>query len=217
MGVVNICFHGIGTPGRRLDPGEARYWISEGFFLETLDVLARRDDVAISFDDGNASDVEIGLPALRERGLRAQFFVLAGRIGRPGSVTSADIVELRRRGMTIGSHGMDHVPWVSLPPATLRRELVDARDLIARASGAPVHDAALPKGRYDRRVLRALKDAGYAHVYSSDRRRATQGAWLQPRYSVRSDDTLEAIASMLEPTWRVAARSKAVGVLKRIR
>ena len=50
----------------------------------------------ISFDDGNASDLEIGLPALLERGLTATFFVLAGRLGRPGSLDADEVARCSR-------------------------------------------------------------------------------------------------------------------------
>ena len=65
--VHGICFHGIGTPRRALEPGEDRYWIEIDQFHAMLDVIAATPDVGISFDDGNASDLDIGLAGLRER------------------------------------------------------------------------------------------------------------------------------------------------------
>ena len=88
LSVHNICFHGIGTPKRELEPGEGRYWISVDAFLAMLDVLARRPGVRISFDDGNRSDFDVALDALRARGLSATFFVVAGRLGRRAVWTS---------------------------------------------------------------------------------------------------------------------------------
>ena len=77
--VHGICFHGIGTPERTLEPGEDRYWVAIDEFLAMLDAIAAAPGVRISFDDGNASDIEIALGGLRERDLSASFFVLAGR------------------------------------------------------------------------------------------------------------------------------------------
>ena len=31
--LLNLCFHGIGTPQRPLEPGEDAYWISECTYL----------------------------------------------------------------------------------------------------------------------------------------------------------------------------------------
>jgi peptidoglycan/xylan/chitin deacetylase (PgdA/CDA1 family) len=216
--VTNFCFHGIGRPQRNLEPGEAAYWIGADFFHRVLDQLVGRSDVAISFDDGNASDQTDGLPALVERGLTATFFALAGRLGQAGSVDGSALRELRTQGMSIGSHGMHHVPWRALNEATRREELEDARAVLAEASEGAVVEAALPLGRYDRRVLTQLRILGYQRVYSSDRLAARQGDWFQPRYSVRADDTPETIRRLLQgPTRREAVLGGAKILAKRWR
>lgn len=210
--MINICFHGIGTPARDLEPGEAAYWITEDYYRAVLEVVAKRDDVRLSFDDGNASDVEIGLEALRRRGLTATFFVIAARLDRPGSLSTDQVRALRAQGMTIGTHGMDHVPWRSLSPAIEQRELVDARRVLAEVAGTPVDEAALPLGRYERRTLNRLRQLGYTHVHTSDRRTSAPSAWLQHRYSLRADDTLDSLhADVLaapSPSRRLLGRLK---------
>ncbi len=214
--VVNICFHGIGRPGRELEPGEEAYWVGRDQFRRLLDELASWSAVRLSFDDGNASDVEIALPELTERGLVADFFPVAGRLGAPGSLTPADLAELRRQGMRVGSHGMRHRPWRGLDPAGRHEELVVARHVIAAAAGAPVELAACPLGRYDRRLLGELRRLGYRHVFTSDRRPARADAWLQPRYSVRRDDTPLTLRRHRYAPARVW-RSTVVGLVKRLR
>ncbi|SDU50340.1 polysaccharide deacetylase family protein [Jiangella alkaliphila] len=195
--IIHLCFHGIGTCEREREPGEARYWITEPTFHRLLDEAAAHPHVRLSFDDGNASDAAVALPALRERGLRATFFALAGRLDDPVSLSAAELEELRAAGMTIGSHGWAHVPWRGLSPADARRELIDAREALAAASGAPVTEAALPLGRYDRRLLGRLRGAGYDAVYTSDRFPARPGSWLQARYSVTAADTVASVRSVM--------------------
>src|SRR4051794_34444946 len=113
--VLNICFHGVGEPQREMEPGEDVYWVTAARFEAILDeVTGWPVPVRLSFDDGNASDVEIGLPALAERGLSAEFFLLAGRLDTPGSVSSAGAAKLRSTGMTVGSHGLAHRSWRGL-------------------------------------------------------------------------------------------------------
>ena len=80
---INLTFHGIGEPPRALDPGEENVWVAHDRFVALLDSVVGRDDVRITFDDGNASDVEHALPALVDRELDATFFVVAGRLGEP--------------------------------------------------------------------------------------------------------------------------------------
>ena len=197
--VVNLCFHGIGDPKRPLENGEHVYWISADFFRTVLDTVHGRPDVRISFDDGNASDVEIGLPELRKRDLTATFFLLAGRMDEEGSVDRAGARALRDAGMRIGSHGWHHRSWRRMDPATSHRELVEAKALLAEAVGRPVDQAACPLGEYDRSSLTGLRKAGYTNVFSSDRRHARPGSWLQPRFSVRGSDTEESIREILAP------------------
>lgn len=48
-------------------------------FAQVLEAVAKRSDVRISFDDGNASDVEVALPRLVD--LTAEFFLPAEMLG----------------------------------------------------------------------------------------------------------------------------------------
>ena len=217
--LVNVCFHGIGIPQRELEPGEQPYWVGQRQFLDILDDLMVWPSVRISFDDGNASDAEIALPALAERGLRADFFVLAGRLDTPGSLGEDDVRELQKQGMGIGTHGMAHRSWRGMDLATREQELVVARQRLAEVAGTPVDTAACPLGRYDRRVLADLRRLGYTRVYTSDRRAARPDAWLQPRHSARSGDTVESLraAALRPPALASRVRGAAVGLAKRLR
>lgn len=216
--ITNLCFHGIGTCITEREPGEARYWVSEHLFLEVLDAVRGLEHVRLSFDDGNRSDLTLALPALVERGLTATFFALAGRLEDPASLSAADLRELRAAGMTIGTHGWAHVPWRGLDDGEVRRELADARVALAEASGGPVDEAALPLGRYDRRLLGQLRRNGYRRVYSSDRLPTRPEVWLQPRYSITSSDTVESVRQLLDPRPGIRhVRARLAGVVKRLR
>ncbi len=216
--VRNLCFHGIGSPGRKIDAAEARYWVTRDDYLKILDEVACWPAVNLSFDDGNASDVELGLPALLERGLSATFFVLAGRLDTAGSLSSAEVAALRRAGMHVGSHGMDHVSWRAMSRDTRQRELVEARSILAAITGE-VTAAALPRGQYDRTTLGWLRRLGYASVHTSDRRPAAEGAWIQPRFSVTRDDTPETLVRDVRTPRPVHERAmlEIKGVLKSLR
>jgi peptidoglycan/xylan/chitin deacetylase (PgdA/CDA1 family) len=187
--VLNLCFHGLGVPGHELEPGEAGLWIEPVRFEELVDASVRFPPVRITIDDGNASDVEFALPALRQRNLTAEFFIISGRIGRSGSLDARDIRSLVKAGMTVGSHGLSHRPWRALSTRELLQELGDAQRAIAAAAGQPVSHVACPLGSYDRRVLSVLRRCGYSRVYTVDGPPAKRDAWLQSRYTVRSDDT----------------------------
>jgi peptidoglycan/xylan/chitin deacetylase (PgdA/CDA1 family) len=191
--VTGVCFHGVGPPGPRTDPEAAGYFVSRDLFLAVLDELTAHPEADLTFDDGYASDVDIVLPALTERDLTGRFFPLAGRLGSPGHVDATGVRALAQAGMTIGSHGMRHRSWRGLDASAEEEELTQARSLIAEAAGTPVTSVACPFGAYDRRVLAALRGHGYARVFTSDRRRARAGDWLQPRYSIRGHDTVATV------------------------
>ena len=216
--IIHLCFHGIGTCGSEREPGESQYWVAEDVFLRVLDDLSGLPNIELSFDDGNRSDVEVALPALRERGLRATFFPLAGRLDDPESLSGSDLRELRAGGMGIGTHGWRHVPWRGLTEGESHREFVDARRVLERASGSPITTAALPLGRYDRAALRRLRNVGYRAVYTSDRFPARSTSWLQARYSVTAADTVGSVVRIAQgrPGLR-EARNVLASAAKRIR
>jgi peptidoglycan/xylan/chitin deacetylase (PgdA/CDA1 family) len=121
-------------------------------------------------------------------------------------------------GMAIGSHGWSHVSWRGLSDVDAHRELVEARQVIAEVAGAPVDEAAMPLGRYDRRLVHRLRAADYRHVFTSDRMPARAASWLQPRFSVTASDTDESIAEIL--SGRLAPRvlrNLAASFVKRLR
>lgn len=184
--VQNINFHGVGTPPRKLDEGEAKVWLSAARFSETLAVLRGRGDVCISFDDGNRSDVELALPALLERDMTATFFVLAGRLDHSDYLDADDVRELAAAGMTIGSHGLHHRDWRRLSDEQLAREILLSRRILEEVLGRPVTRAAVPFGSYDRRVL-ARARRGYDRVFTSDGGPSRPDAWLQARTTVADD------------------------------
>jgi peptidoglycan/xylan/chitin deacetylase (PgdA/CDA1 family) len=207
---IGVLFHGIGTPGRKLEPGEAPYWISVAQFEHVLDQICaapQPDRFRISFDDGNLSDHDIALPRLLERGLRADFFVLSGRINTPGSLGESHIRTLQAAGMTIGSHGVAHRDWRSLDAAALRTELLGSRAALEAICGHPVTTAGIPFGRYDAYVLKALRQAGYEAAYSSDRGTMNIHAFLRARTSIRGamkpSDVAAVLSGKLPPLVRL--------------
>lgn len=194
--IVN--FHGIGTPKRPLEEGEAAYWITENQFEQFLDLIAPvRERVLITFDDGNLSDLEIGARGLEERELKATFFPLAGRLDDEGSLRQVHLHELLRHGHKIGSHGYDHVSWKNLDDTAARKELVDARQKLEDVTGERITEAAIPFGQYGRSTLQRLRSNGYERVYSSDGGGFSGMPFPTPRWSVRADTSKEAVAHFL--------------------
>ena len=142
--------------------------------------------VLITFDDGNASDALIALPELVKRGLKASFFVCAGRIGTLHYLDCLALADLVAAGMEIGTHGRDHRNWRGLDEITLDAELGDARRRIEDVCGMAVTKAAIPFGSYDRRLLRRLRRERFECIFTSDRGLARSEDWLKPRDTMDS-------------------------------
>jgi peptidoglycan/xylan/chitin deacetylase (PgdA/CDA1 family) len=212
--VINVTVHGIGPAVRELQPGENQTWVSVEQFEQVLDAVAEAPEkIRITFDDGNASDVDIALPRLVERGLTAEFFLLAGRIGRRGSVSAGGVAELLAAGMSIGSHGWAHRDWRTIDAGVREQEFVEAPRALAELTGSEVSAVAVPFGSYDRKVLAGLRDAGVTRVYTSDGGTARADAWLQARTSLTRDldawwtrDLLAGSPGLRRQTRRVVAK-----------
>lgn len=198
--VLNLNFHGVGAPrGRDFGEGEREFWATPSIFGATLDAVVGRDDLTLSFDDGNSTDVEIVLPALTERGLSATFFIVPGWLGNPGFIAEADVCALAQDGMKIGNHGLAHRIWTELTPTQLYHEVSEGRLRLERLTGGDVKTLAIPYGAYDDTVLHVLAEYGYEHVFTSDGGVADRDAWLQPREHVRADHTQPDLDRLLEP------------------
>jgi peptidoglycan/xylan/chitin deacetylase (PgdA/CDA1 family) len=220
--VLNL--HGIGEAPAGVPAAELRYWCSVPCFEALLDTVrpiaaGSKLPIEITFDDGNLSDATIALPALAARGLRATFFVCAGRIGRPGYLDAAALRELLGAGMIVGSHGWAHRDWRRCDDATLQHETQGALDALAEVTGRRIESVGVPFGSYDRRVLAQLRRCGVRLVYTSDGGLASTSAWLVPRHSWTdgwSEGTLRDIAMRTDGVW-LQARRRAVRTLKRWR
>lgn len=212
--VVNLTFHGVGTPTRRPESRDPELWLTSSEFEAILDAVIGREDVRLTFDDGYVSDIEVALPALEARNLSATFFVVAARLGKPGHLSASDLVDLSGAGMTIGLHGMSHRSWRGLDDSGVHAELIRARKRLEEIVGRPVTQAACPFGAYDRRVLRRLRALGYTRVFTSDGGIAAARAWLQPRNTLRRGEGALALArisraglaDLVQPVKRAAKR-----------
>jgi peptidoglycan/xylan/chitin deacetylase (PgdA/CDA1 family) len=219
MSLIILNFHGVGPVTRDVDAGEHNCWLDQDHFETVLDLVRGQSHVQLTFDDGNASDWEIAMPALVKRGLKATFFICSGRLDQPTFLSPAQLRELQANGMAIGSHGVDHLPWRTLPAAHLNNELAQSKTVLEKVCGCLINSAACPFGSYDRRVLKNLRCVGYRHVYTSDGGSSSEHEWLHARTTVTRSMPLESIRQTVkEPQtiWRQASIN-IKKIIKRIR
>lgn len=183
--IVVLMYHALYEDARGLDAIAAEdrpYAVSTRAFARQLDML--RDaavpvidpaqletgktpgsGVILTFDDGHASNAELALPLLAERGLTAAFFVTTGFIGqRPGYCSWEQLRTLSRAGMLVGGHGHTHRFLSDLDAPLLHEELQRSHTLLQDGLHKAIAQMSFPGGRYNAAVLRDGLSCGF-HIF----------------------------------------------------
>ncbi|MCX4966498.1 polysaccharide deacetylase family protein [Streptomyces sp. NBC_00654] len=165
--------------------------------LLRADAAARRRLVGLTFDDGYADFVQEALPLLRRYECTATVFVLPGRPGgsnewdplgpRKPLLTAREIRRVADAGMEIGSHGLLHRHLTALADEELHAETHRSRELIHEITGTAPEGFCYPYGTVDRRVMDAVRDAGYGYGCALAPA-APLGAFALPRTHVSHAD-----------------------------
>lgn len=167
---MHLMYHGIHDDASAPGHFDPVYSVTRARFSRQLDwIMAREQPEAfhVTFDDGDISNAITALPMLRERGLRATFFITGGFIDRPGMLRRSDVRALADAGMRIGAHGMSHGFLEDMDLGALHRELRDSKAMLEDIIGREVDSMALPGGRGGARELDAALACGYRDLYGS--------------------------------------------------
>jgi peptidoglycan/xylan/chitin deacetylase (PgdA/CDA1 family) len=119
-----------------------------------------RHPVVLSFDDGYLSDYTHARPVLRSLGWPGVLNLEVNNV-RPGDLVASQVRGLIRAGWEIDSHTVTHPDLRTVSDTQLRRELVASRAYIRRHFGVPADYFCYPAGRFDARVVAAVRAAGY--------------------------------------------------------
>jgi peptidoglycan/xylan/chitin deacetylase (PgdA/CDA1 family) len=179
---VALIYHDVVTPARQDEcgfpgPVAARYKLDPARFENHLDAIAAtgarvgliedRPQAALTFDDGGASALHAAA-ALERRGWRGHFFITTGRIGSPGFLTAAQVLELAARGHIVGSHSHSHPTYMGkLTASELASEWTSSRDALSAILGSPPATAAVPGGFLSGDVIAQAARAGYRVLLTS--------------------------------------------------
>jgi peptidoglycan/xylan/chitin deacetylase (PgdA/CDA1 family) len=87
--------------------------------------------------------------------------------GAPMMLTPGELTTLKNAGVGVGAHGASHLPLPLLKDAAA--DLLRARDLMNAWLGpSAAHAMSFPHGRYDARVLQAVRELQYRLLFTSD-------------------------------------------------
>jgi peptidoglycan/xylan/chitin deacetylase (PgdA/CDA1 family) len=194
-------------------------WLSEHCecvpFTEVLQVAQRpnrdRPAVAITFDDGYRDNFDVALPLLEHRSVPATFFVTVGLLEQDPNVTDRfrrlrgtryehieplswdQVIELRRRGMDVGTHSYSHRNLARLDQDGLMQELGRAKDIMEERVNEEVTTVAYPFGKPKRHftdeVVEVVERVGYRRAAAILFRsvRASDSPFAIPRFFVTGD------------------------------
>ena len=164
--------------------------------------------VVLTFDDGYRSVATSALPILRRRGWPAVLNLKVGNL-EPGSFTDADVRKLLAAGWELGAHTFTHPDLRTLDDAALEREVAGSKAVIAKRFGVRVDFFCYPAGRYDRRVIAAVRRAGFLGATTTLEGLATPRAPFElRRIRVDRGDGVRGLANAL-PARSAASRGSA--------
>jgi peptidoglycan/xylan/chitin deacetylase (PgdA/CDA1 family) len=198
-GIPALMYHKIGNR-----PPEARLaylWVAPADFRRQLEYLKRRGyssmllselrdaelgripmprkPVLITFDDGYANNYEIAYPILRALGMKANIFLVCGKMGADNSwdkeieppiplMTWAQAREMRDAGVVeFGSHAMSHRRLTQCSAEDVRSELAESKKALEEKLGGEILGFAYPygDGATDPAVRRLAREAGYRYDF----------------------------------------------------
>jgi peptidoglycan/xylan/chitin deacetylase (PgdA/CDA1 family) len=188
-----LMYHVISAP-----PAGTPYpalWVAPGLFAAQMHALARAGyravtlervmrawtdgaplpahPIVLSFDDGYRSDDTHAGPVLRRLGWPGVLNLELDNAA-PDGISDTRIRHLIAGGWEIGSHTLTHPDLTTLPDAALRHELEVSRAEIRRRFGRTPTTFCYPAGRYDARVVQAVRAAGYTSATTE------QPGWASP-------------------------------------
>ena len=152
--------------------GQMRWLKGKGYTAVTLEqvydlwtkgVALPRRPVVLTFDDGYRSIWANALPILRRMRWPGLLYLQLDMLENTsqGGISPSQVRALLGAGWELESHTMTHPELPPLDDARLTAELVDSRREIRRRFDRPARFFCYPAGRYDARVVDAVRKAGY--------------------------------------------------------
>lgn len=210
-----LCYHGVSehwpaalsvTPDRfdsQLETLRDRGYRGVTFH-EAATTAAEHDRVAITFDDGFRSVLDLAFPSLQLVGWPATLFVPTEHVGKPGPMAWEgidrwiggeherelhalrwdEIRELAEAGWEIGSHTRTHPHLTQTGEEQLADELRGSRERCEAELGRTCPTLAYPYGDVDERVASAAREAGYEAAAALPKRMHRPSPLLWPRVGI---------------------------------
>jgi peptidoglycan/xylan/chitin deacetylase (PgdA/CDA1 family) len=165
-----LTYHSIDDSGSVISVDRATFaahvrWLARHVAIVPLEEIVTSSEtnvVALTFDDGFQSFVDVALPLLREHDMPATVFVATDYVGKTNSWSAGalsavpelplmdwDVLgRLGEQGITLGSHTRTH-PNLRRVAERLHTEIREAADMIHKELGSRPASFAYPYGEFD--------------------------------------------------------------------
>ncbi|MGI9155920.1 MAG: glycosyltransferase [Marmoricola sp.] len=194
-----LCYHAVrnldgtrisayGVPAEQLRR-QLRLLRWAGYRFVTLDEALRavrgergvpRRSVLVTFDDCYTDLLGAGVSVLRDEGVPAAAFAVAGRVGASNTwdvaigapelplLDAEGLRSLQAAGLAVGAHGSTHVPLTAISGDAVRlvEETDGARRALSRLGIDDVRAFAYPHGEHDERSRTAVANAGLEAAFT---------------------------------------------------
>jgi peptidoglycan/xylan/chitin deacetylase (PgdA/CDA1 family) len=154
--------------------------------------------VVLTFDDGYREDFTNVRPLLAQRHWPGVLNLAVQNL-LDRKLTVPQIRTLIRNGWELDAHTLTHRDLTALAPADLRREVGGSRTWLRRRFHVPVAFFCYPSGRYDTRVVAAVRSAGFigATIEGFGPASPRDGLLTLPRIRVDGSDGVSGLAAKL--------------------
>jgi len=140
-------------------------WAILGDLEEAFRARGRR--LLLTFDDTLPTHRATS-DLVSDMGLRALFHLTTASVDAPGRLSGDDVSHIAERGMLLASHGHTHQFLSLMSPEELERLLTLSRQRLDCWPGSARPILSVPGGRYNTKVLRAARGAGFERVMTSE-------------------------------------------------
>lgn len=178
-----LCYHGISNDKWRYSVNSETFKKQIDYLLKKYEPLTLSDvelvvqgkkklnkpSFVITIDDGYKDVLKIR-NFLNKAGVKPTLFVLsknqkADRLELDTNrnfLSKDDILNLKKDGWIIASHGATHKDFYNLNEEEIKDEVIVSKKDLEKTFGVKIKYFAYPKGRYTNKVLKAVKKAGYS-------------------------------------------------------
>lgn len=230
-----LCYHGIGNDSwafsvrKTTFEKQMKYLLSQKYEFITLSKLnafvsgkemIEKPSVVITFDDGYKDILSI-TKFVKKHNIKPCLFLLSNTknanrqelANNREFLNKKDIAGLVSDGWELGSHTATHSDMNILTNSQIKEEIVDSKEILEKDLNTKIRYIAYPKGRYNSKILKSARKAGYELGLTMDDGKIRSGMekLLIPRIGVDRTHSYEEFRTLFLPLV-ISAR----GVLKSI-